>query len=377
MELPRRIELLYLHYQWSALPLSYGSVRPAPPFESDAYAASCAIGLGRTQVGFGGADLRRAWPAAQKERVGGDRGRRDGDLARRACQKGAVIVSAAADPFFIRAHVPQFEACVAGYRAASAATRQALRGRLGVAYGGHPDETLDLFLPDDAAPGGPRPVHLFVHGGYWRAFSKDDYSFVAATIADAGAIAAVMDYSLMPEARMATLVDQVRRAADWLGAEAAGFGGDPGAISASGHSAGAHLASYLVADGPHEPRRPDTPIRSVLLLSGLYDLEPVSRCFVQAEIRLTDDEVERWSPCRAVPHADAAVRIAYGDLETAPFRDQAADHAARLGPACRAVDSLPGEDHMSVVRALGRPGSAAARLLAETIGAARASPPGC
>jgi len=33
---------------------------------------------------------------------------------------------------------------------------------------------------------------LFVHGGYWRAFSRQDYSFVAETICGAGAVAAVI-----------------------------------------------------------------------------------------------------------------------------------------------------------------------------------------
>jgi arylformamidase len=67
---------------------------------------------------------------------------------------------------------------VAGYEAASEATRSKLRSRLNVPYGEDPDEKLDLFFPRETR-GGPRPIHMFIHGGYWRAQSKDRYAFVA------------------------------------------------------------------------------------------------------------------------------------------------------------------------------------------------------
>lgn len=277
------------------------------------------------------------------------------------------------DPFMIRAHVPHWDASVADYRAASAAARSRLEGRLGVPYGPGADETLDLFFPERPGPGqAATPVHLFVHGGYWRAFSKEDFSFVAAAITAAGAIAAVLDYSLMPGARMATLVDQVRRAALWLRAEAPGWGGDPRAISASGHSAGAHLASYLVAHAPGEAPA-DRGIRSIACLSGLYDLAPLTTSFLQPELRFTPEEVERWSPIRAVSRPDATIVLAVGDRETAPFREQPRLFAAVLagaGAVTRLVE-VPDQDHMTIVREFGRPGTAAALLLGATIDASR------
>ena len=184
------------------------------------------------------------------------------------------------DPFLIRAHVADFEGIVADYGDASANTRAAFPERRTVNYGAGRDEVLDLYLPAIKPPGqGLRPIHLFVHGGYWRAFSKDDYAFVADAITAAGAIAAIMDYSLMPAARLKVLVGQVRRAASWLAVEAESFGGEAQALSASGHSAGAHLASFLACRGPHENERVPTPAQSVLLVSGLYDLDPITRSF--------------------------------------------------------------------------------------------------
>ena len=283
------------------------------------------------------------------------------------------------DPFLIRAHVADFEAIVAGYGDASANIRAAFPERRTVNYGGGRDEVLDLYLPAGKQPGqGLRqrlwPIHLFVHGGYWRAFSKDDHAFVADAITAAGAIAAIMDYSSMPAARLEVLVGQVRRAASWLAVEAGSFGGDAQALSASGHSAGAHLASFLACRGPHESERLLAPARSVLLVSGLYDLDPITRSFLQPELQFTDKEVALWSPLNAAPSPGASITLLVGGRETAPFHEQAAafvQHLDQAGTLGRLV-TVQGEDHMTIVRELGRPGSPCARLLAETILASQA-----
>jgi arylformamidase len=95
------------------------------------------------------------------------------------------------DPFHIPSHVPTFEALVADYEAASEAARAKLPSRLNVAYGEGRDDKLDLFFPK-AARGRPRPIHMFIHGGYWRAQSKDRYAFIVEEVTAAGAIAAII-----------------------------------------------------------------------------------------------------------------------------------------------------------------------------------------
>jgi arylformamidase len=270
----------------------------------------------------------------------------------------------------IRAHVPNWEANVADCRAASEATRRNHQDWRTASYGARPDETLDLFFPAGSV-GVARPVHLFVHGGYWRAFSKTDYAFVADAVNALGAIAAIVDYSLMPGARMSELVNQTRRAAFWLSANAASFGGDPAQLSASGHSAGGHLASYLVARGPHEPEVELAPVRAVALLSGLYDLAPISRSFLQPELQLTEAEISQWSPIDARFAAAASVNILVGSRETPPFHEQAAALKSRLDQQGVRSDltTAPDEDHMTIAREFGRPGSPCARWLAATIAA--------
>jgi len=271
------------------------------------------------------------------------------------------------DPFRIRAHVADFDAISAGYAQASERTRAHLSAELDLAYGDHADEKLDLFFPPVRQPN--MPVHMFVHGGYWRANTKIDYAFLAEPIVASGAIAAIVDYSLMPKARMAVLVGQVRRAAAWLTANAGKFGGDGSALSASGQSAGAHLVSYLAARAPHETHLPKTPVRSLLLVSGIYDLTPITHSFLQAEIGLTQDEVMQWSPEEAQQSPDTRLTIAVGADETEPFLIQQQDLAfaaqARGAPVERVT--LRRLNHMTILTAMGTPGTPMADLVVNCV----------
>ncbi|TGU67257.1 alpha/beta hydrolase, partial [Mesorhizobium sp. M1C.F.Ca.ET.144.01.1.1] len=97
----------------------------------------------------------------------------------------------------------------------------------------------------------------------------------ADTVTSAGAIAVIVDYALMPSVRMATIVDQIRRARQWIDDHIASYGGDPDQLTVSGHSAGAHLATMLF--GGHS--RPSG-IKGALLLSGIYDLRPLQESFL-------------------------------------------------------------------------------------------------
>jgi arylformamidase len=271
------------------------------------------------------------------------------------------------DPFKIRALVPEFDAISADYAKASDRARAELRHRLDVPYGPAPRQRLDLFFPADT--GGPAPVHLFVHGGYWRANDKENFVFPAKSIVAVGAIAAIVEYTLMPGARMAQLVDEVRAAARWVYEHAAEFGGDPGALSASGHSAGGHLAFYLAARGPHEPDFPSVPVRSLVLVSGLYNLRPISKSFLQPELHLTETEIAEWTPLTAVTRPGVVTVLAVGEKETEPFHRQASDLSAinRNRGRDMTVATAAGHDHMTIARDLGVPGSPMADLLVACI----------
>ncbi len=274
-------------------------------------------------------------------------------------------VAMEADAFRIRGHVANFDDIVADIVARSAATRATLPMSADIAYGDGPSEKVDLFFPKEK--GAPCPVHMFIHGGYWRAFSKSDYSLVADTVVAAGAIAVVVDYALMPAVRLATLVDQVRRAKQWVLDNIAQYGGDPDKLTISGHSAGAHLATTLFQ---HD--RGPSRVRSALLLGGLYDLKPLQKSFLKDEIALTNDEVAAFTPMRKQFDAATGVMVVVGAKETPPFHEQANTFARKLAGQGLDVSQriVVNRNHMDSVRDLGVPYSLTGRYLAELIASA-------
>lgn len=267
------------------------------------------------------------------------------------------------DAFRIRGHVANFDDIVADIVARSAATRARVPMQADIAYGEGPSEKLDLFFPAGKATG--RPVHMFIHGGYWRAFSKNDYSLVADTVTAAGAIAVIVDYALMPSVRMATLVDQVGRAKQWVLDNIARHGGDPDRLTISGHSAGAHLATTLFL----QDRGPSR-VRSALLLGGLYDLKPLQKSFLKDEIALTNEEVVSFTPMNKQFDAATNVTVLVGAKESAPFHEQANSFSRKLSAQGLAVSQriVVNRNHMDSVRDLGVPYSLTGRYLAELLG---------
>jgi len=256
------------------------------------------------------------------------------------------------DLYRIRDFVPEFEAIVAETARRSRALASRATMRRDIAYGDTPRAVLDLVFPDNAAAGAP--LHMFVHGGYWRSGEKADHTCVAEPVVAAGGIAAIVEYDLMPGTRLGAIVGQVRQAAHWLSDNAAGFGADPARLTASGHSAGGHLVSLLAATAPGETSAPLPPVRGLMMVSGIFDLSEIPDSFLKDENRMTADEARDYSPLSATHHPVPVRIIALGQEETTPFHQQAQAFHDRLSRSnlSSELQSQPGLNHMNVVLAL-------------------------
>lgn len=257
----------------------------------------------------------------------------------------------------------------ARYPAESARTRDDLPARLDLRYGPASGETLDLFLP---AGEGPAPVHVFVHGGYWRSLGKADFSFVARSLQPAGVLVAVIDYALIPTVDMDTLVRQVRASVAWLHRNAAAFGGDPGRITVSGHSAGGHLVAMLMStDWARFAGLPPDVVKAGCGISGLYDLEPIRLSYLNATLGLTAETARRNSPVHIVPAVvGGPLLLAVGALEGDEYHRQTELLAVswrRRGHDVEVMD-MAGHDHFSIITELGSPDTPLSRAILHQIG---------
>jgi arylformamidase len=258
-----------------------------------------------------------------------------------------------------RKAVPDVEQFQRRTAALSTATRARRSGRLDLRYGAGPLASLDVFPA--ATPGAP--LHVFLHGGYWRGRDKSDYSYVADALVPLGITTVVMNYDLCPAVELPAIVRQVREGLQWIHAHAGELGGDPAAFTASGHSAGAHLiAAALPRAG--EPLPAWAP-RAAVLVSGIYELEPVLSISVNQEIRLRPEQVAAMSPMRHPPTPAVPLLVVAGGAETASWVGQSRDFARTCSEAggSAAYVELPGTHHYSIMNSLEAPDGMLARLI--------------
>ncbi len=257
----------------------------------------------------------------------------------------------------LRAAVPEHPQWFERYAAASAAARARFAPRLDLRYGPGPKETLDLFAP--AAPA--RGTFVFLHGGYWRALDKSDFSYVAPPFLAQDLAVAVVNYDLCPDVTVAAIVEECRRALAWLVREGAALGAAAGRIVVAGHSAGGHLTAMLFATDWEAAGLPAPPIAGGVSLSGVHDLAPIVLFSFNADIRLDDAEAARLSPVRLRPRTAAPLLVAVGADETPEFLRQARllwDAWPESRPPGDAAPLIvPARHHFSVVADFGDPGS--------------------
>ena len=230
---------------------------------------------------------------------------------------------------------------------------RAVRGldcQLDVAYGAAPGQKLDIFPA--AQPNAP--IHVFIHGGYWRAFDKSGHRFVAWPFVEAGATVLLLNYDLCPNVTMNKIVGQNRAAIRWVYNNAASFGANCNRLYVCGHSAGGHLTAMMMSTEWSKYGLPWDAIKGGCAISGLHDLEPLRLSYLNSDIQLDSVMVQRNSPIHNLPGRAGPQIIAVGGGETDEFRRQSRTYCdawtgARLNGE---YFELPELDHIMVVAEL-------------------------
>jgi len=245
--------------------------------------------------------------------------------------------------------VPGCEEIFEGWRVHSADYRQRSACELDVPYGSSESERLDLFLP--VLPNAP--VHIFIHGGYWRLMDKSDFSYLAEALVNGGALVAVVNYGLCPAVTIDEIARQMRTACKWLWENCSKYGGNPGSIHVSGHSAGGQQTAMLMAtDWPSvAPGLPLDLIKSGVPVSGLFELEPMLYLSLNEDLKLNEESAHRNSPIFLNPGTDAPLSIVVGGEESDEFHRQSSNFAEkwREREAKTEYLELPGLNHFTVV----------------------------
>ncbi len=152
----------------------------------------------------------------------------------------------------------------------------AYEATLDIAYGPHPRQRLDVYVPSGPAARGA--VIMFFYGGNWQSGDKGGYRFVAESLTRQGHIVVIPDYRVYPAAVFPGFIEDSARAVAWAVGNIARYGGTPDAIYLMGHSAGAYTAAMLALNTPYLRAAgvPRERIGGVIGIAGPYDFLPLT-----------------------------------------------------------------------------------------------------
>ncbi|XP_074777945.1 kynurenine formamidase isoform X3 [Athene noctua] len=179
--------------------------------------------------------------------------------------------------------------------ATAAGTQRARAGAetsLHVPYGAGEGERLDIYYPTE--PSGTFPALVYIHGGYWQCLSKDESGFAAPPLVSRGVAVVAVGY--------------------------------------------------------------DTAPRGAVLVSGVYDLEPILHTYVNDALNMSREVAQRNSPVLCVAPAPAAceVLVAVAQHDSPEFRRQSREYGQALRAAGWNVSllDLAGVDHFDIIEKL-------------------------
>ncbi len=214
-----------------------------------------------------------------------------------------------------------------------------------IRYGEGERNRIDIFEASRASGFQGRATIAFIHGGYWRSQDKETYRFLAKGALERGLNFANIEYTLAPQQTIGGIVQEIRSAIGCLNRHLNQIVPDHALLHMSGHSAGGHLVAMTLNE---------TGVNSGTSISGIFDLEPIRLSYLNKELRLTPEDVARYSPQHHIPAHSPPLIVAYGKQEL----PELCRHSEELHLAWRAqnLDSkllgLPCHNHFSILEEL-------------------------
>jgi acetyl esterase/lipase len=214
-------------------------------------------------------------------------------------------------------------------------------------YGPTRSQRADLYAPPG---GGPHPVVVLLHGGYWRSrYGKSLMRGLAADLARRGFAAWNVEYRRVGRHRggWPMTLDDVGAAIDLL-AEIGDGRLDLDAVDAVGHSAGGQLAVWAAAR-----QDPAVQVRRVAVQSAVLDMvkagEPAHE-FLGGTPDEVPDRFAAANPMQLVPLGKPTLVVHGADDETVPLKRSRAyyEAAKAAGDPVELVEPSPGHHRVHI-----------------------------
>ncbi|MCC8392862.1 alpha/beta hydrolase [Paraburkholderia sp. MMS20-SJTR3] len=239
--------------------------------------------------------------------------------------------------------IPNFPQVLKDFQQRSAQLYERVPGKRDLRYGERARERFDWLSCGET----DAPTFIFIHGGYWQNCVKEDFAFIADGPLALGYNVVLAEYTLAPEASMTQIVGEITGLLDHLRRDPDGLGTAGRPVCVSGHSAGGHLSAL---------HRAHPSVSRALPISALVDLEPISLCWLNDKLQLSEQEIAAYSPLRHIGKGVPTL-VAVGGAELPELVRHSDDYAAACEAAGEqvALVHVPGCTHFSVLDDLARP----------------------
>lgn len=225
------------------------------------------------------------------------------------------------------------------------------------AYGKDPRQSLDVYVPAMPQAKADADVVLFIYGGRWQFGSKDEYRFVADSLAEQGFITVIPDYRLFPQVDWRDFIADSAAAYRWVETHIAAYGGNPRRIFIMGHSAGAHMAAMVALDPVlRKQAGSDKAPCGLIGLAGPYDFLPISDADIREVFKSAKQLVET-QPIFYVDRDAPAMLLLTGEADATvkPGNTYRMATAVREKGGKAQVIGYPEVGHISIMLAMARP----------------------
>ena len=156
---------------------------------------------------------------------------------------------------------------------------------------------------------------------------------------------AAIEYSLAPKASIDEIVEECKKAIEWLFLNANDLGYDNKKIILAGSSAGAHLVAMCLLE------QLQIRILGNILVSGIYDIEPLIGTSIDEALSLSKDQAYRNSPVNFSLKNFSPTIVAWGENETKQFKKQSKILVNKLideGVPVRSLEVI-GKNHFDII----------------------------
>lgn len=220
--------------------------------------------------------------------------------------------------------------------------------------------SMDIFRPGSVA--GDAPIIVYIHGGWWQWFSKEQFSFLAEPFNKRGLAVYMPGYRMAQDWDNDTPMESIQKQMELATAAVLreAVERQSSGVYLIGHSAGGHLVTLLRETDWNQYGLPDgaqEKLKGVFSLAGLFDIRPLVDSFINDEIKMSAASAEAVSPYLRASSTDrprCPLHLLVPEFDTPEFFRQTKEYQDKLlkaGQPCR-FHLANDRDHLDIIENL-------------------------